>query len=156
MLGLILSLRGFPQKGEGTNAGAGSTLAGNSLQSRSNAISAGPATYSGTDLWRLFDLVQVQLPTTSYDGLHDQFFFGTISQSRLVYVQIFLYFGKNIKVIRKVRKRWHRDTLVTFSSLRHLIPSLSISYPDLIKFGDFADNSQEGMKHQMKLRPNRA
>jgi hypothetical protein len=63
-----VSLRGLTQKGEGTNAGAGSTLAGNSPQSRSNAISAGPATYSGTDLCRLFDLVQVQLPTTSYDG----------------------------------------------------------------------------------------
>jgi hypothetical protein len=69
-VGLILSLRGLTQKGQGqgTDAGAGSTLAGNSLQSRSNAISAGPATYSGTDLCTLFDLVQVQLPTTSYDG----------------------------------------------------------------------------------------
>jgi len=27
--------------------------------------------------------------------------------------------------------------------------SLSISYPYLIKFPNFADNSQEGMKHQM-------
>jgi hypothetical protein len=36
-----------------------------------------------------------------------------------------------------------------FSSLLHLILSLSISYPYLIKFHDFADNSQEGMKHQM-------
>jgi hypothetical protein len=34
--------------------------------------------------------------------------------------------------------------------LVHLILSLSISYPDLIKFHDFADNSQEGMKHQMR------
>ncbi len=31
----------------------------------------------------------------------------------------------------------------------HLILSLSISYPCLIKFHDFADNSHEGMKHQM-------
>jgi len=37
-----------------------------------------------------------------------------------------------------------------FSSLVHLILSLNISYPYLIKFHDFADNSQEGMKHQMK------
>jgi len=28
--------------------------------------------------------------------------------------------------------------------------SLSISYPYLIKFGDFADNDQEGMMHQMR------
>jgi hypothetical protein len=34
----------------------------------------------------------------------------------------------------------------------HLTLSLSISYPDLIKFHDFADNnSQEGMKHQMRV-----
>jgi hypothetical protein len=32
----------------------------------------------------------------------------------------------------------------------HLMLSLSISYPDLIKFHDFADNSQEGMKHQTR------
>jgi hypothetical protein len=32
----------------------------------------------------------------------------------------------------------------------HLILSLSISYHYLIKFHDFADNSQEGMKHQMR------
>jgi len=32
----------------------------------------------------------------------------------------------------------------------HLILSLSISYPYLIKFHDFVDNNQEGMKHQMK------
>ncbi len=32
----------------------------------------------------------------------------------------------------------------------HLIPSFSISYPYLIEFHDFADNSQEGMKHQMR------
>jgi len=37
-----------------------------------------------------------------------------------------------------------------FSSLVHLILSLSISYPYLIKFHDFADNSQEEMKHQMR------
>jgi hypothetical protein len=37
-----------------------------------------------------------------------------------------------------------------FSSLVHLILSLSISHPYLIKFHDFADNSQEGMKHQMR------
>jgi hypothetical protein len=37
-----------------------------------------------------------------------------------------------------------------FSSLVHLIPSLNISYPYLIKFDDFADNSQEGRKHQMR------
>jgi len=35
-----------------------------------------------------------------------------------------------------------------FSSLVHLILSLSISCPYLIKFHDFADNSQEGMKPQ--------
>ncbi len=34
--------------------------------------------------------------------------------------------------------------------LVHLILSLSISYPDLIKFHDFVDNSQEWMKHQMR------
>jgi hypothetical protein len=34
--------------------------------------------------------------------------------------------------------------------LVHLILSLTISYPDLIKFHDFVDNSQEGMKHQMR------
>jgi hypothetical protein len=32
----------------------------------------------------------------------------------------------------------------------HLILSLNISYPYLIKFDDFADNSQEGMKHQTR------
>jgi hypothetical protein len=64
-----------------------------------------------------------------------------------------LYFGQNIKVIRKVRKRWHQNTLATFLSLGHLIPSLSISDPDLIKSHDFADNSQQGKKHQMKLSP---
>jgi hypothetical protein len=36
-----------------------------------------------------------------------------------------------------------------FLSLVHLLLSLSISYPYLIKFHDFPDNSQEGMKHQM-------
>jgi hypothetical protein len=36
-----------------------------------------------------------------------------------------------------------------FSSLVHLMLNLSISYPYLIKFHDFADNIQEGMKHQM-------
>jgi hypothetical protein len=35
------------------------------------------------------------------------------------------------------------------SSLVHLMLSLSISYPYLIEFHDFADNIQEGMKHQM-------
>jgi hypothetical protein len=33
----------------------------------------------------------------------------------------------------------------------HLMLSLSISYPDLTKFHDFADNSQEGMKHQTRV-----
>jgi hypothetical protein len=37
-----------------------------------------------------------------------------------------------------------------FSSLVHWIPSLSISYPYSIKFHDFVDNGQEGMKHHMK------
>jgi hypothetical protein len=37
-----------------------------------------------------------------------------------------------------------------FSSLVHLILRLSISYRYLIKFHDLADNSQEGMKHQMR------
>jgi hypothetical protein len=37
-----------------------------------------------------------------------------------------------------------------FSNLVHLILNLSISYPYLIKFHDFVDNSQEGMKHQMR------
>jgi len=37
-----------------------------------------------------------------------------------------------------------------FSRLVHLILSLCISYPYLIKFHDFADNNQEGMKHQMR------
>jgi hypothetical protein len=32
----------------------------------------------------------------------------------------------------------------------HLTMSLSISYPDLIKFHDFVNNSQEGTKHQMR------
>ncbi len=40
--------------------------------------------------------------------------------------------------------------LLMFSSLVHLILSLSISYPYLIKFHYFADNSQEGIKHQMR------
>ncbi len=40
-------------------------------------------------------------------------------------------------------------TINILQSLLHLIPSLSISYLYLIKFHDFADNSQEGMKHQM-------
>jgi hypothetical protein len=31
----------------------------------------------------------------------------------------------------------------------HVLLSLSISYPYLIKFHDFADNSQEAMKHQV-------
>jgi hypothetical protein len=37
-----------------------------------------------------------------------------------------------------------------FRSLVHLILSLRISYTYLIKFHDFADNSQEGMKLQMR------
>jgi hypothetical protein len=37
-----------------------------------------------------------------------------------------------------------------FSSLVHLTLSFSISYPYLIKFHDFAENSQEEMKHQMR------
>jgi hypothetical protein len=39
-----------------------------------------------------------------------------------------------------------------FSSLVHLMLSLSISYLYLIKFHDFADNNsqEEGMKHQMR------
>jgi len=32
----------------------------------------------------------------------------------------------------------------------HLIPSLNISHPYLITFHDFGDNSQEGMKSQMR------
>jgi hypothetical protein len=40
---------------------------------------------------------------------------------------------------------------VAINVLVHLILSLSISYPDLIKFHDFVDNSQEGMKHQMRV-----
>jgi hypothetical protein len=32
----------------------------------------------------------------------------------------------------------------------NLVLSLSISYPYFIKFHDFAENSQEGMKHQMR------
>jgi hypothetical protein len=37
-----------------------------------------------------------------------------------------------------------------FLSLVHLIESLNISYPYLIEFHDFTDNSQERMKHQMR------
>jgi hypothetical protein len=37
-----------------------------------------------------------------------------------------------------------------FSRLVRLVLRLSISYPYLIKFHDFAGNSQEGMKHQMR------
>jgi hypothetical protein len=37
-----------------------------------------------------------------------------------------------------------------FSSMVHLILNLSISYPYLIKCHDFVDNSEEGMKHQMR------
>jgi hypothetical protein len=37
-----------------------------------------------------------------------------------------------------------------FLSLVHLIQSLNISHPYLIKFHDFAENNQERMKHQMK------
>jgi hypothetical protein len=36
-----------------------------------------------------------------------------------------------------------------FLSLVHLMLSVNISYPYLIKFHDFADNGHEGMKHQM-------
>jgi len=36
-----------------------------------------------------------------------------------------------------------------FLSLVHLIISLNVSYPYLIKFHDSMDNSQEGMKHPM-------
>jgi hypothetical protein len=39
---------------------------------------------------------------------------------------------------------------VAINVLVHLILSLSISYPDLIKFHGFIDNSQEGMQHQMR------
>jgi hypothetical protein len=37
-----------------------------------------------------------------------------------------------------------------YSSLVRLTLSLSVSYPYLIKFHDFADNSQESMKHQIR------
>ncbi len=37
-----------------------------------------------------------------------------------------------------------------FHHFMHLILSLRISYPYLIEFHYFADNSQEGMKHQMR------
>ncbi len=37
-----------------------------------------------------------------------------------------------------------------FSCLVHLILNLNISYPYLIKFHDFENNSEEGMKHQMR------
>jgi hypothetical protein len=45
-----------------------------------------------------------------------------------------------------------------FLSLVHLIISLNISYPYLIKFHDFMDNSQEGMsiKWKVQLKPNMA
>jgi hypothetical protein len=36
-----------------------------------------------------------------------------------------------------------------FLNLVHLKLSLNISYPYLIKFHDFANNIQEGMKHKM-------
>ncbi len=39
---------------------------------------------------------------------------------------------------------------VNVVSLLHLMLSLNISYHYLIKFHDFADNSQEGMQHQMR------
>jgi hypothetical protein len=44
---------------------------------------------------------------------------------------------------------------IMFSSLVHLMLS---QHPSLVKFLDFADNCQEGMKHQMRvqLSPNRA
>jgi hypothetical protein len=32
----------------------------------------------------------------------------------------------------------------------HLILSFNIPYPYVIKFHDFVDNSQEGMKHQIR------
>jgi hypothetical protein len=38
---------------------------------------------------------------------------------------------------------------VAINFLELLMLNLSISYPYFIKFHDFADNSQEGMKHQM-------
>jgi hypothetical protein len=41
----------------------------------------------------------------------------------------------------------HINVLAPHSCI-YLILSLSISYPYLIKFHDFADNSQKGMKHQ--------
>jgi hypothetical protein len=37
-----------------------------------------------------------------------------------------------------------------FLGLMELILSLSISYPYLITFHDFVDNSQERLKHQMR------
>jgi hypothetical protein len=38
-----------------------------------------------------------------------------------------------------------------FSSLVHLILNFNISYLYLIKFHDFANDNQKGMKHQMKV-----
>jgi hypothetical protein len=37
-----------------------------------------------------------------------------------------------------------------FLNLVHLILNFNLSYLYSIKFHDFVDNSQEGMKHQMK------
>jgi hypothetical protein len=39
------------------------------------------------------------------------------------------------------------------SNLVHLIMNLNISYPYLIKFHDFVDKSQEGMKDQVRGAP---
>jgi len=35
------------------------------------------------------------------------------------------------------------------SNLVHLMSNLNISYPYLVKFHDFVDNNQEGMKHHV-------
>jgi hypothetical protein len=66
--------------------------------------------------------------------------------------------GSNVYIFSLFRQRMHKVSdqkytdlcLPGFHHFVHLIPSLSISYPYLIEFHYFADNSQEGMKHQMR------
>jgi hypothetical protein len=68
--------------------------------------------------------------------------------------------GSNVYIFSLFRQRMHKvydsDQKYTYlyspglHHFMHLILSLSISYPYLIEFHYFADNSHEVMKHQMR------
>jgi len=61
--------------------------------------------------------------------------------------------GSNVYIFSLFRQRMHKvydSHQNLFYHFVHLILTLSISYPYLIKFHYFADNSQEGMKNQMR------